>query len=113
MLLLFSDPPPDPPVISGYGGQPLYSGDFLRITCDVTGGRPTVEAVKFTCEGQGQEQPGQRERISKQLSPSDHGKVCSCSARWKKSEWYTKANSVTLHVYCKSVPTYLPFDKCS
>nr|KAG5696886.1 hypothetical protein BaRGS_035296 [Batillaria attramentaria] len=96
-------PPPSRPTITGYEGQPLYTGQSLEMTCTVNGGRPSVSGVTFTCDGQGQEVTGQSSIIPlTRLTSSDHGKRCTCSARWGDDShhaWYNVTSTITLTVY--------------
>ncbi|KAK7483376.1 hypothetical protein BaRGS_00025316 [Batillaria attramentaria] len=101
-------PPPSRPTITGYEGQPLYTGQSLEMTCTVNGGRPSVSGVTFTCDGQGQEVTGQSSIIPlTRLTSSDHGKRCTCSARWGDDShhaWYNVTSTITLTVYYCQTP---------
>ena len=98
-----SDPPTSPPVITGYGGEPLYQGATRDVTCTVSGGNPPVAAVTFTCGGQGQEVSGTSRTITVTADRSNHGSTCTCRARWKTYNpgWYTQTADVTLTVFCE------------
>ncbi|XP_070202997.1 uncharacterized protein [Littorina saxatilis] len=102
-------PPPAAPVISGYSGPALSSGDQLSMFCRVDRGQPQVQTVTFTCGGQNQEHQGQRANFTKIVTKYDNGVVCVCSARWKIEEYYTMTKNVTLLVHYPPSPPNITY----
>ncbi|XP_041373777.1 cell adhesion molecule 2-like isoform X2 [Gigantopelta aegis] len=106
--LLFA--PISVPEINGYtSGTPVREGDFLNISCQVTGGKPLVSNIKLVCDG--------ADSTSIQIKEQDtvisytwfrvlrilHDKVCGCSAVHVTNK-YKLASVVTLFVnYAPSV----------
>nr|KAG5688321.1 hypothetical protein BaRGS_009953 [Batillaria attramentaria] len=47
-----TDPPESAPMIEGYeSGKVVAAGQRLRMTCTVSGGKPLVTSVNFSCPG--------------------------------------------------------------
>ena len=100
------DPPPSPPVITGYrSGQVLKAGQSLEMRCTVKGGKPLVSAVDFYCPGHRDMEPDEEGLTEvhatvtiRRLMSSDNEVTCVCSAEWKVPEMYTAKASVTLRV---------------
>ena len=106
----FVDPPTTDPVItitstpSSSEGR-LYQGDRVTLTCTVTGGKPlSATTVTFTCPGKqvSQDTEGSTGVSSSvtfdSLTNGDHNRVCTCSSKWKQTDWYNRNNSTRLFV---------------
>ncbi|KAK7485542.1 hypothetical protein BaRGS_00023230, partial [Batillaria attramentaria] len=102
-------PPLSPPVIKGYTtGQAVYADDSLSLTCEVSGGKPLVTSVTFTCQSRHPDNPNDvtvSGSVSSSLDVSvtqyDDGITCSCTARWKVASYYRDSADTTLTVYCE------------
>lgn len=100
---MIPDPPLEHPKILGYNpGQVLRNGDKLH--CRVSGGKPLVKKVKFSCSDSHQHQEDTTDDESVQSSvtintnrTTNHSLVCVCSAVWEPSEdFYRKNSSITV-----------------
>ncbi|KAK7454698.1 hypothetical protein BaRGS_00039544, partial [Batillaria attramentaria] len=103
--LVTTYPPLVAPVIRGYK-QPLYAGDDLTLTCEVSGGQPLVTSVTFACPPRHPDNASDvkgpssvSSSLTLSLTESDDGIVCSCNAVWKVADYYTLTNSTTINVY--------------
>ncbi|KAK7454702.1 hypothetical protein BaRGS_00039548, partial [Batillaria attramentaria] len=105
--LVTTYPPLVAPVIRGYN-HPLYAGDDLTLTCEVSGGQPLVTSVTFACPPRHPDNASDvkgpssvSSSLTLSLTESDDGIVCSCNAVWKVANYYTLTNSTTINVYCE------------
>ncbi|KAK7485547.1 hypothetical protein BaRGS_00023235, partial [Batillaria attramentaria] len=106
------------PVIMGYTtGQAVYADDSLSLTCQVSGGKPLVTSVTFTCQSRHPDNPNDvtvSGSVSSSLDVSvtqyDDGITCSCTARWKVASYYRDSADTTLTVYYSLPFPYLEGD---
>ncbi|KAK7468148.1 hypothetical protein BaRGS_00036612, partial [Batillaria attramentaria] len=99
-------PPETAPMIEGYeSGKVVAAGQRLRMTCTVSGGKPLVTSVDFSCPGHPDVEPDdvtKRAVISTltigALAAEDDGILCECSAVWKDSDAYTLTSNRILAV---------------
>ena len=104
------DPPSTDPEItntstpSSSGGH-LYQGDRVTLTCTVTGGKPlSATTVAFTCPGKQDSQDtegstGVSSSVTLDpLTDADHGGECTCSTRWRQTDWYSRETRTQLYV---------------
>lgn len=86
----------------------LYEGDSLTLTCEVSGGKPVNATVLvFTCGNkENVENNSDKNTVRSQiriqsLSMVNQGEVCSCTTRWKSTNWYTRTSTKMLSIICK------------
>ncbi|XP_025102771.1 uncharacterized protein LOC112569250 isoform X1 [Pomacea canaliculata] len=99
-------PPELPPVIEGIqNDESVRSGDRLILTCKVSGGRPLVSSVNFTCghhEDEEDSVSGSFVSSVVTLDPvtaKDDGIRCRCSAKWlPEITQYSQTEEVVLNV---------------
>lgn len=110
---IITDPPPGPPMIEGLkDNQLLFVGDNLTLTCTVSGGKPLVSFVNFTC--------GQRTgtlmytdtSVSSiltypSLAVTDKDTKCHCAASWQPEKQLYQKEATTELVILGSV-LFLP-----
>ncbi|KAK7482980.1 hypothetical protein BaRGS_00025757 [Batillaria attramentaria] len=105
-IIDLSYPPPSAPVIEGYqDGQVLKTGGKVKMACSVSGGKPLVMSVDFSCPGH---PDNDLDLVSEtvvrsvlEINPvteTDDGALCVCSAKWKTSQRYTLTASRILTV---------------
>lgn len=102
-LSVLSDPPTLPPEI-GIPTHDLLEGASAQLVCSVRGGKPLVNAIKFSCGSRptdtrtdfAGENAVQSIIVFNRLSSSDNGVVCVCEAVWNNTNWYTLKASRTL-----------------
>ena len=111
MVLVFQDPPADPPDITGHTqGRPLSTGDNL--TCTVRGGKPLVAMILFHCiNPQLDDEPDVRlpGSVSSPLTVNTSlanaaVMTCVCLANWGPDNNLYSANNhavVKVTVHCK------------
>lgn len=105
LIIVLSDPPPSPPVISGYqSGDILQTGSSLTMTCSVKGGKPLANVVLFSCPAHldNPDISEQNEMLSNltinPIRASDDGATCVCTAVWKVETLYSLNDTKTLKV---------------
>ncbi|KAK7482464.1 hypothetical protein BaRGS_00026281, partial [Batillaria attramentaria] len=100
------DPPQTAPEIHGYKtGDMLEAGNNLAMSCIVSGGKPLVTSVIFSCNGHPDNTLDIRSvsqvhsiLVFKPVRASDDTIRCVCTAQWKYVDWYRLSDSVILSV---------------
>ncbi|XP_071094666.1 cell adhesion molecule CEACAM5-like [Haliotis cracherodii] len=105
VLLDITYPPQNRPSIYGIENTPLYEGDTITLMCRVTGGRPVVSKIIFTCPEASQNSTttnnGSDTRVTSltfsvtRKLTSEH---CLCSAEHSTGKYLLTAN-ITKDVY--------------
>lgn len=105
------DPPKKPPVITGFTSGNIISHD-TQLRCKVSGGKPVVSKVIFTCERLPRpytcEPTNGSDRTESALvvnhaPPSDtnNSVLCTCRAVWEpREDMYTQTSQMLLQI-CK------------
>ncbi|PVD27672.1 hypothetical protein C0Q70_12839 [Pomacea canaliculata] len=103
--LVFSDPPPSPPIIRGYEeGSVLTEGEKFILDCEVKGGKPKVRSVRFVCV----DEPDNPDivdgmsvwsRVLINVKTKHDNTVCLCSATWSpQPRFYSNTTFLRLYV---------------
>ncbi|XP_070203220.1 uncharacterized protein [Littorina saxatilis] len=107
-ILKVADPPPFPPVISGYNDKSGVTAGNLTLTCTVTGGRPLVTSVNVSCRPDVQGDVSWMNVTNTSVSVTftilslearHDGTECVCTADWEvHRETYNVSASIQLRV---------------